>query len=82
MKIDTVYGLIYLKGKVPGNDMTYVRLRDAMFRCKTRNPFPKGVAVPYPTNFQKLSEMPRELSIVPQEDSIDVFARQRHERTG
>ena len=82
MKIDTVYDLIYVKGEVPGNDMSYVRIKDALINSGSKTTFPIGIKVPYPTNFQKISELPRELTIEPIEGSVDALSRQRNERTG
>lgn len=82
MKIDTVYNLIYVKGTIPGVDHAYVRIRDAVRSFWTGKAFPEGAQIPFPTNFKKLSELPRELKIEYKDDGIDPLSRQRKEKTG
>ena len=78
-----MYNLIYVKGCIPGVDEAYVRLTDAKRTTWFDTTFPKGSQVPFPTNFKKLSELPRELNIdLNQLEGTDPLSRQRNERTG
>lgn len=49
VKVDTVDGLIYVKGAVPGTDDSWIKVRDAVRKGWYGKCFPVGATVPFPT---------------------------------
>eukprot|EP00842_Homolaphlyctis_polyrhiza_P006017 jgi/Hompol1/6416/HPOL_004040-RA len=81
VKIDTVYGLIYVKGGVPGAENAYCRVTDSIKMNWYKKTFPVGSVVPFPTFMGDITTLPREMSApAPVEGARDPFSRQRRER--
>jgi large subunit ribosomal protein L3 len=79
MKIDTVHGLIYVKGGVPGTDNAMVKVKDAIKKGWFGKTFPQGARVPFPTCME--SHTQRELLPTMDLKGADPFARTKRERT-
>jgi hypothetical protein len=79
MKIDTVHGLIYVKGGVPGVDNAMVKIKDAIKKSWFGKTFPSGVTVPFPTSTEPSTE--REQVPKLHLTGIDPFSRTKRERT-
>ncbi len=80
IKIDTVPGLIYVKGGVPGVDNALVRVKDAVKKGWFNKIFPKDAQIPFPTSMGTIST---ERELLPKLDlsGTDPFARTRREKT-
>ncbi|KAJ1566529.1 DNA replication protein psf2, partial [Cladochytrium tenue] len=84
MKVDTVHGLLYVKGAVPGPQDRYVRIRDAVRRLWHDQCFPAGQDVPYPTHFGLLKEqrdglLASEVEFVAESEPVVIVPQQRAE---
>jgi hypothetical protein len=82
MKVDPHKNLIYVSGPIPGAQGSILKIKDARWKIRYDQCFPKGTKVPFPTFMGNPRQLPLELTPPPptlEEMKVDPFLNQRAE---